>query len=79
MAVNAIDAKLNNTYANALYPRKTDYISISHVFVTMTGKDNPAINNLEIWEGIKQRGFPFVGLIGIIILSVGFALQLLGR
>ena len=74
-----INAKLNSAYANALDPHKTDYISIGHAFVTMMGKDNPAINDLEIWEGIKQRGFPFVGLIGIIILSVGFALQLLGR
>jgi hypothetical protein len=74
-----INAKLNSAYANALDPRKTDYISTSHAFVTMLGKDNPAINNLEIWKRIKQRGVPFVGLTGIIILSVGFALQLLGR
>ena len=74
-----INAKLNSAYANALDPRKTNYISMSRAFVTMMGRDNPAIDNLEISERIRQRGFPFVGLIGIIILSVGFALQLLGR
>ncbi len=74
-----INARLNTAYANALDPRKTDYISIGRAFVAAMGKDKPAINNLEIWKKIKQRGFPFVGLIGIIILSVGFALQLLGR
>jgi hypothetical protein len=74
-----VNARLNTAYADALDPRKTDYISIGRVFVTAMGKDKPAINNLEIWEKIKQRGFPFVGLIGIIILSAGFALQLLGR
>jgi len=74
-----INAKLNTAYANALDPRKTDYISIGRVFVTEMGKDKPAVSNLEIWKRIKQRGFPFVGLIGIIILSVGFALQLLGH
>jgi hypothetical protein len=74
-----INARLNSAYANGLDPRKTNYIPIGRTLAAMMGKDKPAISNLEIWERIKQRGFPFVGLIGIIILSAGFALQLLGR
>lgn len=74
-----INARLNSAYLSGLDPRKMNYIPISRVFAAMMGKDNPDISDLAIWEKIKQRGFPFVGLIGIIILSAGFALQLLGR
>lgn len=74
-----INARLNSAYASGLDPRKTDYIHIGRTLAAMMGKDKPTISDLEIWKRIKQRGFPFVGLIGIIILSAGFALQLLGH
>jgi len=73
-----INAKLNSAYANALDPRKTNYISISRALAPIMNKDDPAIDDVHIWEEIKERGFPFVGLIGVIILSIGFALQLRG-
>jgi hypothetical protein len=74
-----INARLNSAYLGGLDPRKMNYIPISRAFAAMMGKDNPDISDLAIWEKIKQRGFPFIGLIGIIILTTGFALQLLGR
>lgn len=74
-----INAKLNSAYAGAIDPRKTDYIDTGRAFLALMGKDRPAISSLEIWERVKQRGFPFVGLVGIVILSAGFALQLLGH
>ena len=73
-----INAKLNSAYASAIDPRKTNYMDIGRTLVASMGKDKSAISTLEIWRGIKQRGFPFVGLVGIVILSAGFALQLLG-
>lgn len=74
-----INAKLNSAYASATDPRKTDYIDTGRAFLVLMGKDRPAISSLEMWERVKQRGFPFVGLVGIVILSAGFALQLLGH
>jgi len=73
-----INARLNSAYIGGLDPSKTTYIPMSRAFAAMMGKDNPDISDSAIWQKIKQRGFPFVGLIGIIILSAGFALQLLG-
>ncbi|MCX6011390.1 MAG: hypothetical protein NT134_03910 [Chloroflexi bacterium] len=73
-----INGILNIAYARALDPRKTNYIRFTRSFVALAGKDDPNKSDLDIWEGIKKRGFRFVGLIGIIILSVGFTLQLLG-
>lgn len=74
-----INAKLNSMYAKALDPRETNYISMSRALAITMNKQDPAIDDVHVWERIKQRGFPFVGLIGIIILSAGFALQLLGH
>jgi hypothetical protein len=74
-----INAKLNGAYASAIDPRTTNYIDIGRALAALMGKDKPAISDLEIWKRIRQRGFAFVGLIGIIILSAGFALQLLGH
>ena len=74
-----INSRLNSAYLEALDPRKTKYIRKSRAFLAKMGKDDPHVSDLKRWEQIRQRGFPFTAFIGIIILTAGFALQLLGR
>jgi hypothetical protein len=73
-----INRLLNAVYLSALDPRKTDYIKNARSFVFLMGKDDKHRSNLKLWGEIKKRGFRFVALIGIIVLSTGFVLQLLG-
>lgn len=75
--LRVINIGLNSLYARIIDPRKTAYLRWARLCIDLVGKGDPNKSDLDIWEEIKKRDFRFVGLIGIIVLSVGFIMQLM--
>jgi hypothetical protein len=75
-----VNSQLNKAYMKALDPKETKYISLSRAVMAALRIEAPRGSDEEVWDKIRKGPpFRFVGFLGLVVLSVGFGLQIAGH